>query len=203
MKINEYTDKNNEGINQIWYKFKNKKDQILEQCFSKVLSSWNEEINLINIGSNIRLMLADNDLKSINKRSLDDFKDSSDERSPIVLLPFDKRLYFNVGCLTNISSSPITHKYMIWITCSKYVNQEVKVWIPCSEFCHAGHELIYKATEYSRGIWSCGSHTFKKLPINSSKNPKRKIENKLDQFLEYINKGKSKLIFILSDVDMV
>ena len=94
------------------------------------------------------------------------------------LASIEYRKWFKIGCTVNFSGNKLLSQgYMLCETCKKKNNIEVKVCIPCSYFWHAGHTLIRITKSYSKVVWSCGTHSFTNLDLNSAKNPLYKILN--------------------------
>ena len=183
-KITEYINSDNNKISDIWYVFSDKIEVILKSMLKKYSESIIKSVNVTNINNRKSVIQNLDFIKAIEKKNYKAFGDFSDDLGVIQLLPEEKKIYFKIGCISNISNSLVTHKFMIWITCSNSVKNEVKVCIPCSEFCHAGHKLIFKSTEYNRGVCSWGTSEFKNLPIEIINNPLSKIKDYYVRILE-------------------
>ena len=176
-KITEYINTDNKRISNIWYDNRDKTEVILKSSLKKYSESITKSVNVTNINNRKSVIQNLDYIKAIEKKNYKAFGNFYDSSGYINYLPEEKRIYFKIGCISNISTSLISHKFMIWITCSNSMKNEVKVWIPCSEFCHAGHKLIFKSTEYNRGVCSWGTSEFKNLPIEIDNNPLSKIND--------------------------
>ena len=167
----KYVKNTDRKLNKIWYDFPNKTHKIIQSSLKNVYKSAQTSIRNINIKANKTINYNKKLLAAINSKTPIKFKAGTDKNIISYLDPF-QGMWFRVGCLVNIYGSKLAdHKFMICRTWSKRTKVDVMVCIPCSEFCHAGHTLVYKVKEYTKGVCFWGAYNIPNIRLNSESNP--------------------------------
>ena len=164
-------------LNKIWYDFPNKTHKIIQSSLKNVYKSAQTSIRNTNIKANKAISDHKKLLAAINSKTPIKFRAGTDKNIISYLDPF-QGMWFRVGCLVNIYGSKLAdHKFMICRTWSKRTKVDVMVCIPCSEFCHAGHTLVYKVKEYTKGVCFWGAYNIPNIRLNSESNPLYDIDD--------------------------